>query len=1041
MLEHTSLRDLFRILLPLLCFFHQMPGAENYIQIDPSSLVVRFGSPASANCSTNVTHNNMGWEASQGSIDKTFNVTLITWSVEQLDKWDIKPLCFINGEEQDMKSLTVTVYKPLDQVTLSTENHTMTEGSQYNLICEVLNVAPVYLLTVSWYKGGVLIKQENFSHENETKNPVNKTVTLQISPNRTDDGVQYSCEAELKLGPEGPQPPPKMKSDFLNITVHYGPEFSNCPGVVDLKEGTSLTGICDVTGNPFPHSTWKKDGSTIDPANPLKRTSAGMYEIIVRNIQKSLMVNVIYGPELSCGHSYTVREGNEFNPNCSVVGYPSYNMSWDKNGAVDFPLRMQKGDAGQYTLIVSNNVNFILHAVEINVLYQPSSISELHSANVSIGEDVVLKCASNGKPRPRYKWIYHHASNVQITDQDGVSLLHIKHAGGANIGTYLCIAYNDLGKQRQEVRVHVEGAEQECPLSLSSHHVLVEYGETVNVKCLSSVSNATLKWRFRDTEVNNDTLVIDSALDYLDWNLNATCYGNFVGLGGCSKDLNITIYKHPEKVSISIKNHSGPMIEGNSYMLQCDVQNTGPLELLTVNWNKVKGQTGNEDFIKPRILANESTTLTISPSRNDTSYSCSAELRLGEKNSHIIRSNPLYIEVHYKPTIWKNIPGVVPVFYGYSEKLYCNASGNPKPTITWFYKNKQTSGENLTVNEQGVYTCVADNSVGNDTKVISVVIEDARCELVLSPPELLVEYGASASVDCSTATPSTHFSMGWKVPQGVVHVMKDVQLITWKVETLMHWDIQPICFLNPLSTQCFVKLPVTVYKLPDRVSISIVGHEGPMIEGKQYELQCDVYNFAPVHLLTVNWYKGQHLVAKTSFSDSTKTPVNQSTRFHMSLNRDDDGVRYWCEAELKLSRTRAGAQTPFEVASQVLGLTVHYSPQVSSGVEIFNETTEDIVLNCTVTANPPPRYTWNSTNLGKEFNIGHPVLVLSSLSSGNYTCTASNGIGSVSKLFIVQAKPRGGNRTTFWAIVGPFVGLAVVMIVGYVLVKKRTIKK
>lgn len=88
---------------------------------------------------------------------------------------------------------------------------------------------------------------------------------------------------------------------------------------------------------------------------------------------------------------------------------------------------------------------------------QPSNISELHSENVSIGEDVVLKCASNGKPRPSYKWIYHHTSNVQITDQDGVSLLYIKHAGGANIGTYLCIASNDLGEQRKEVRVHVEG--------------------------------------------------------------------------------------------------------------------------------------------------------------------------------------------------------------------------------------------------------------------------------------------------------------------------------------------------------------------------------------------------------------------------------------------------------------------------------------------------------------------------------------------------------------------------------------------------------
>ncbi|TSO47182.1 Intercellular adhesion molecule 1 [Bagarius yarrelli] len=312
---------------------------------------------------------------------------------------------------------------------------------------------------------------------------------------------------------------------------------------------------------------------------------------------------------------------------------------------------------------------------------------------------------------------------------------------------------------------------------------------------------------------------------------------------------------------------------------------------------------------------------------------------------------------------------------------------------------------------------------------------------MLRPSELLLEYGASVSVDCFTTTPVRHLGMGWMASQGAVEKMKDVQLITWKVDRLVHWDIQPICYLNLLVGECHVELPVTVYKLPDQVSISTVGHAGPMIVGKQYELQCDVYNVAPVHLLTVNWYKGQHLVQKTSFSDSTKAPVNQSTRFHMSLSRADNGVRYRCEAELKLSRTKTGAQTSSKVTSQVLGLTVHYSPQIISLVEFFNETTEDGVLNCTVTANPPPTYTWHSENTGKEFNIGHPVLDLSFLRSGNYTCTASNGIGSISKLFVVQAKPRGGSRSIFWAIVGPFVGLAAVMIVGYVLVKRRTIKK
>lgn len=89
------------------------------------------------------------------------------------------------------------------------------------------------------------------------------------------------------------------------------------------------------------------------------------------------------------------------------------------------------------------------------------------------------------------------------------------------------------------------------------------------------------------------------------------------------------------------------------------------------------------------------------------------------------------------------------------------------------------------------------------------------------------------------------------------------------------------------------------------------------------------------------------------------------------------------------------------------------SPQVTSEVEIFNETTKVVALNCTVMANPPPRYTWYSTNLRKAFNKDNPVLYTSSLGPGNYTCTASNGIGSVSKLFIVQVKRKGGFHFTF----------------------------
>lgn len=95
--------------------------------------------------------------------------------------------------------------------------------------------------------------------------------------------------------------------------------------------------------------------------------------------------------------------------------------------------------------------------------------------------------------------------------------------------------------------------------------------------------------------------------------------------------------------------------------------------------------------------------------------------------------------------------------------------------------------------------------------MLLILFLDVSCKLVLKPPELLVKYGASASVDCSTATPSNHTGMGWEASQGAVGMMEDVQLITWKVDNLVHWEIQPVCFVNTLAGQCQIKLPVTVY--------------------------------------------------------------------------------------------------------------------------------------------------------------------------------------------------------------------------------------
>lgn len=56
--------------------------------------------------------------------------------------------------------------------------------------------------------------------------PVNVLFTLCLNLTREQSVAQFRCEAQLDLGPEGPQPPPQIKSNPLNLTVHCKIIFS-----------------------------------------------------------------------------------------------------------------------------------------------------------------------------------------------------------------------------------------------------------------------------------------------------------------------------------------------------------------------------------------------------------------------------------------------------------------------------------------------------------------------------------------------------------------------------------------------------------------------------------------------------------------------------------------------------------------------------------------------------------------------------------------------------------------------------------------------
>lgn len=98
----------------------------------------------------------------------------------------------------------------------------LVEHTEYQLKCSIFNVAPVRNLKVNWYKDREIIDTHVFRGANGTLG--NESSSLGIIPRGEDNGAKFSCEAQLDLGPDGPQLIPTETLEPYVADVHC--EFS-----------------------------------------------------------------------------------------------------------------------------------------------------------------------------------------------------------------------------------------------------------------------------------------------------------------------------------------------------------------------------------------------------------------------------------------------------------------------------------------------------------------------------------------------------------------------------------------------------------------------------------------------------------------------------------------------------------------------------------------------------------------------------------------------------------------------------------------------
>lgn len=75
---------------------------------------------------------------------------------------------------------------------------------------------------------------------------------------------------------------------------------------------------------------------------------------------------------------------------------------------------------------------------------------------------------------------------------------------------------------------------------------------------------------------------------------------------------------------------------------------------------------------------------------------------------------------------------------------------------------------------------------------------------------------------------------------------------------------------------------------------------GPVIEGEEYHMHCDVVNVAPISNLSVQWHKANKAVHTETFRELSVSPVSGSSVINLTAHRDDNGTQIWCEAKLDL---------------------------------------------------------------------------------------------------------------------------------------------
>ncbi|XP_038577847.1 basement membrane-specific heparan sulfate proteoglycan core protein isoform X10 [Micropterus salmoides] len=757
-----------------------------------------------------------------------------------------------------------------------------------------------------------------------------------------------------------------------------------------------------------------------------------------------------------------VQQGQRAEFRCTVTGNPTPAIEWiGRPGNRMSPRAVIRGgiltitavdpaDEGEYTCKALNTHGE--HTARVSLFVQksnPSGLGTLPQVQVSPqnihevheGDTLRLYCRASGTPTPKLTWLknggqipqqaipshgFHQFKSNSLDvlqrrieelqarmERTDIGTLLIPNIKISDSGTYMCVGSNSIGSNSAPIKVTVLKADHSSSVvSIQPSIANIVEGQSLELNCFAHGNPPPkVTWTRASGHLSSNHQVLGSQLRILSATPEDSgeyicqVQGNHGNQGSHVHHASVSVSvtsssSRPQSPIIAIEPHSAAVRVGESASFRCRVyRGAQPVRL---EWKLADNQP-LPDNVK---ASSDGSVITITNARpvNHGAYRCVASNPFGI--THTIVS----LIVKESPVATVTPRGPVHIRVGEPINLECQASGEPRPSVSWHRldSNRKTmlsspvpmeSNAVMQIlvarpEDSGTYVCTARNSMGTTETRVEVIVEGgAQVPTVprasVPEPLMVTVEGQTATLRCEAhgfPSPSITWSK-LRSPLPWRHKVVNNSLVLPNVGRQDSGEYICSATNNMGTTEVTIMLDVETLpyatSLPDDVAVRV---------GEVIRLQCLAHGTPP---LTYTWTKLDGNLPPRAEVSGGDLQINLATA--------EDAGSYKCIASNKVGNSEVVAKVTVRSP-----LAVRVSPQVE--VKAQGSAVE---FTCSAAGGIETKIEWLKEGgaLPPNHHIKDGVLRIENLEQSNegvYICRASSVYGQAQDTarLTIQALPK-----------------------------------